>query len=284
MPTVPLPLDRPALPLDLAPGGEVVLRGSYSSGLDGSVVDARATSWPAGASGGASVDPGGLVDFPGGGLHVTAYDASTHTVHAVAEDGPAPACAAAGVRAPCLPLRSLSLAQSRLTTVAELTRSLHGGLQVEIVAPPAYAPAARAAEAAAPVLGGLLGLAAVVIAGALVIAARRRRAISPAGRLAALAAEVRRRLDRAADPVLAATLRPALDAAAKALREGRVDAASAEGERVASALRRVSARLEDAAHRARAAEEREAADELVRDVEGALEAADEAHGAAGRRA
>ena len=47
MPTVPLPLDRPALPLDLAPGGEVVLRGSYSSGLDGSVVDARATSWPA---------------------------------------------------------------------------------------------------------------------------------------------------------------------------------------------------------------------------------------------
>jgi hypothetical protein len=46
----------------------------------------------------------------------------------------------------------------------------------------------------------------------------------------------------------------------------------------------VDDRLAEVVTQKRAAEEREAADELVRDVEGALEAADEAHGAAGRRA
>jgi hypothetical protein len=283
MPTTPLPLDRPAVPLDLAPGGEVVLRGSFESGLDGSIIDARTTTWPKGVPGGESVDPGGLVDLAGGGLHVREYDAAAHVVKLVAEDGPAPACAAVGVAAPCLPMRTLALAQSRLKTVAELRASLHGGIQIETTAPPPLAPVANAAAAAAPWLGGL-GVIAVAIGAVLLVgSARRRRAASPAGRLAALASGVRAKLEAAPDPVLAAALRPALDAAAKALREGRVDATSAEGARVAEALRRVDARLDDAVTQKRAAEEREAADELVRDVEGALEAADEAHGATARR-
>jgi hypothetical protein len=152
-----LPLDRPALPLELALGGEVVLRGSYESGVDGSIVDAFATAWPSGAPGGAGVDARGLVDFGGGGLHVTSYDPATHVVHAVPTGEVGATCSALGVASPCLPLRSLSLAQSRLLTVADFASKLHGRIEVEVVAPPASAPLARAAESAAPYAAGALG-------------------------------------------------------------------------------------------------------------------------------
>lgn len=278
----PLSLDRPVLPLDLAPGGEVVLRGSYASGGDGAVVDAFATSWPSGAPGGAGIDAGGLVDFTGGGLHVVSYDPATHVVHAVPTDGPAALCSALGAAAPCLPLRTIALSQSRLQTVADFKSSLHGRIEVEVVAPPAYAPAARAAQAVAPILVGAVVVLAAVSLSVLLAAARSRRQRSPAGQLARLAEDVRGRLERCTDPALAAALRPALAAATRALHDGRVDATSAEGVRVTDALRRVNARLEETASRARATEERDAADELVREVEGALEAADEANAAARR--
>jgi hypothetical protein len=91
-----------------------------------------------------------------------------------------------------------------------------------------------------------------------------------------LAARVREKLKRA-DAVVAAPLAPAIDAALRALRERRVDASSKEGKRVMAVLVRVDARLDDSVAQARAEEEQQAADELVQEVESALEAIDEAN-------
>ena len=103
MPPVILPLrpDAPTLTLDVSPGGEIILRGSYTSTHDGSTVDAATTTWPAGAPGGASVDAGGLVDLTAGGFHLTSRDPVTHEVHAIATGEPGPACAATGAATPC---------------------------------------------------------------------------------------------------------------------------------------------------------------------------------------
>src|SRR5215212_3954022 len=105
MPKSPIRLDVPASHIDVQPGGEIVVSGSFKSAFDGSEIDAATTSWPAGAPGGESVDAGGLIEFAGSGFHVTARDPVTHVVRAVATGKEAPACASAGVAAPCLPLR-----------------------------------------------------------------------------------------------------------------------------------------------------------------------------------
>lgn len=97
---------------------------------------------------------------------------------------------------------------------------------------------------------------------------------SPEGQLLALSRRVKAQLERA-DQVVAAPLRPTVDAAMKAIREKRVDASSKEGKRVADALRRVNERLEATVREERAAKEQEAADELLREMESALEAAEE---------
>jgi hypothetical protein len=260
----------------------VVLRGSYYCARDGSTIDAVTTSWPAGAPGGASVDPGGLVDVEGGGFHLSSRDPATHEVHLVATGDPGPACARHGVSSPCLPLRVLEQSTSRLVTVSEWTSSLKGGIEVQVVAPPVYAPVATAATRAAPVLRGIgIGLV-VLVAALLAWVAYRRRASSPAARLSALAKRVRDRASRA-DPILAAPLAPALESALRAVRERRVDPGSSEGKRVAEVLARVEARLEERAAQAKEAEEREAADELVRQMEIALEAAQEAARIGGSR-
>ena len=70
---------------------------------------------------------------------------------------------------------------------------------------------------------------------------------------------------------------------AEVLGERRVDASSKEGVRIAEVLRRVEARIDETCVRAKAAAEQEAADELVAELEGAIEAADEVMVAAGRR-
>src|SRR6185437_8760031 len=103
-PTTPLPLDLPAIHVDVEPGGEIVLKGAFHSKHDGSIVDAATTTWPPEAPGGASVDTGGLVDFEAGGFHVTSRDPVKHEVHAVVKSEGGEACAALGVTAPCLPL------------------------------------------------------------------------------------------------------------------------------------------------------------------------------------
>lgn len=265
--TIQIDPGRPVTPVTVQRGEEIILRGSFTSTRDGSIVDAATTTWPADAPGGASVDAGGLIDFAGGGWHVTSRDPVKHEVHAVAT-GPGGACSAAGIEreVSCLPLRTLPQARSRLITNQEWVESLKGGITVEIPTPPLVA----VAPSTVPYLQGAAVLVGVGLLAAVGWAVHRRRARSPAGQLLALADRVRARL-RTADPVLAAALTPAIDAALASVRRRRVDPTSKEGKRVAEALLRVERRIDAAA----AAEQEQAADELVQEVESALEAADE---------
>lgn len=277
-------LDRAATHVDIEPGGEIVVRGSFRSKHDGTTIDAATTAWPKEAPGGASVDSGGLLDIEAGGFHITARNPATHEVTAVATGEPAPACGEAGVEAPCIPLRLLPQARSRLMTTAEWRASLVGGsagggqcfaLEVHSTVIPAVPPNTKPYLVGGGVLLGALALA------TLAWKAQKRRSASPTGQLLALAKRVQGKL-KTADPVLAATLTGALDTALRALRERRVDASSTEGERVVQVLRRVEVQLDETAAKARAKEEQEVADDLVRDLESAIEAADEASALGGR--
>ncbi len=270
--TVPLPLDGPPLHVEVEPGAEIVLRGSFHSAFDGTTLDAATQTWPKEAPGGASVDPTGLVDFEAGGFHVTSRDPVSHEVHAVNTGKGGEACAALQVAAPCLPLRLETLALGRRPVGiprAELVRSLQGGISVEGLPPPPV-PA---------VVVPYLGIAAAIfVAGLVAMGAgrgMRRRAASPAGKLAALLRRVEGKLGQS-DAVLAAPLLPAIETARRSLKKRRIDPTSTEGKRVEAALLRVEARLDASAHASRSAAEQEAADELVREMESALEAADEA--------
>jgi hypothetical protein len=269
----PIGFDRPAIPVDVAPGGEIVLRGAFHSKHDGSIVDAATTTWPKEAPGGGSIDHGGLIDFEAGGFHMTSRDPVTHEVHAVAKTEPGQACAALGVSSPCLPLRLQKQAVGRLMTVSEWSSSLTGGggaITLTVLNPPPYAPP----PAAVPYVWGAVGLLAVGLAGVLGARWRKRRATSPAGQLLALAKRVEDKLGRA-DAVLAAPLAPAVATALRSLKQRKVDASSTEGKRVAAVLMRVEERLDASAVEARADEEQRAADELVHEMEAAIEAADE---------
>jgi hypothetical protein len=268
-----LDLDRPVQHVDVQPGGEIRFSGSFHSTLDGSVVDAATTTWPDGAPGGGSVDAGGIVELAGGGFHLRSRDPVTHEVVAIATGDTAPVCDAAGVASPCLVLRTQPQATSRLVTMSDWKQSLKGGITYEIVGAPVYAPAVRAA--ANPFVVGALGTVALAVVGAAIIALRRRAKSSPAGQLRELVARVERKLVRA-DAALVATLRPAVGRTLEAIEEKRVDPSSREGVRVKELLLRVEARLDETVEQARAEKEQEAADELVLEVESALEAAREA--------
>lgn len=268
-----LRLDLPAIPVQVEPGGEIVLKGAFHSKHDGSIIDAVTTSWPAGAPGGPSIDAGGLFDLEAGGFHMTSRDPVTHEVHAVAKGEPGQTCSALGVASPCLPLRLQKQAVSRLMTVADWSRSLEDGggvVSMTVLNPPAYAPP----PAAVPYVWGAFGLLVLGVAGAAGARFRRRRAASPAGQLLALGKRVQDKLGHA-DAVLSAPLAPAVATALRVLKDRRVDASSAEGQRVAAVLARVEARLDASVHEARAEEEQRAADDLVHEMESALEAADE---------
>jgi hypothetical protein len=268
-------LDLPATHVPVEPGGKVVLRGSFHSSHDGSTVDAATTTWPGGSPGGTSVDTGGLIDFEAGGFHVVSRDPNTHEVHAVATDGPAPACAINQVAAPCLPIRAHHQAHSRLITVKEWTSSLKGGMNVEVVAPPVYAPVTSFASTMKPVLIGGGVIVAIVAVTVMAWLWYRRWARSAKVELRRLAQRVRDKASRA-DPILAGPLTPALETAMKAIDQRKVDPASEEGKRVVAVLQRVDAKLDEKAAKAKAEDERRAADELVSEVEIALEAAGEA--------
>lgn len=269
-----LTLDRPAIAVQIEPGGEIVVRGAFHSKHDGSIVDAATTTWPAEAPGGASIDHGGLFDFEAGGFHMTSRDPVTHEVHAIAKSDPGAACSALGVSSPCLPLRLQKQAVSRLMTTDEWSRSLQGGggqITLTVLNPPAYAPP----PAAMPWVFGAAMFTVVGVMAAMAIRWRKQRAASPSGQLVSLAKRVQDKLGRA-DAVLAAPLAPAVQTALRSLKQRRVDASSAEGRRVADVLTRVEARLDASVIEARAEEEQRAADELVQEMESALEAADEA--------
>jgi hypothetical protein len=263
-------LDKPALHIDAPPGTDIVLRGFYTTRHDGKVIDAATTSWPKDAPGGASVDPIGFVNLEAGGLHMTSRDIDKHEVHAVVTGKGGEDCSAYGVAAPCLVMDSRP-ATSRGLTMKDWLATLDGpGIEAVLPEPPVV----PIAPSAVPYLGASAGIALAAIAVAVGWRWKKRRDASPVGQMLALARSVKERLGRA-DQVLAAPLAPAVDAAIRALRDKRVDPGSAEGKRVAAALRRVDERLEASVREERAAKEQEAADELVLEMESALEAADE---------
>lgn len=277
MPDAPIPLrlDTPATHVETAPGGEIILRGSFHSRHDGSVVDAATTTWPKENPGGASVDPGGLVDFQAGGFHVTSRDAQTHEVHAVATGDAAPACAALGVASPCLPLRLRESAQKRLVTQNEWAQSLKGAITLQVVTPPVYAPAVSATKEAAPFLAAGGAFLALALGVAALWNFRKKQKTSPRGQLLALARRVHGKA-QGADPILAAPLVPALTGALKRLEKGSVDPTSPEGQRVRVMLEKVEQRLEDETQKAKSQREQEVTDELAREFEIAFQAAEEA--------
>lgn len=273
MPPTPLPLDRP-LAVDVRPGGEITVTGSCYLSHDGSVIDAATTTWPKEAPGGASVEPIGLVDAQASGLSLASRDAAGHVAKFVYDGQPTAVCQAAGIQGACIVPNTMKLAVDRGIPRADFLQKLKGAegcLQVEVPAPPPLAPLAPAFPFL--VVTAAIGAAVAVSLVALRVWNRQRQ--SPAGQLLALAKRVKGKL-QGADAVVAAPLGRAVETAMRALEAGRVDAASAEGKRVASVLLRVETQLDVKAAEARAEQEKEAADELVREVESALEAAEEA--------
>jgi hypothetical protein len=273
--TFSLTLDQPATHVGVAPGGTIILRGSYHSTFDGSVVDAATTTWPAGAPGGGSIDPGGLIDFEAGGFHVIERNPTTHEVHAVATDDAAPTCATYGMQSPCLPLRVHHQAVSRLLTVRDWTSSLKGGIQVQVVASPAYAPVTTFASKMKPALmaaGVVVALVAAVLGAWMLV---RKWTRSARVQLLRLATRVRDKAARA-DPILAAPLTPALESALRAIREKRVEPGSDAGRRVHEMLVHVDRSLDEKAAKVRVEDEQRAADDLLSRIEIAMEAAGEA--------
>lgn len=268
----------PAVHVDVRPGGEIIVKGSFYSAHDGSTIDAAATIWPENAPGGASADSGGLIDFAAGGFRVTDRNLKTHEVHAIATGDPSPACDALRVASPCLPMRTVLAAQSRLLTVDEWSKTLKGGtegmancLVLEVpsaVLPPVAPKTAMYLQWA----GGIFVFFLAIIA---VFALRKRQQNTPQGRLLALAKRVQNKLS-SSDAVLRAPLSPAIESALKAVAGKKVDPAGSEGKRVEQALLRVEMELDSKAKQARAEQEQEAADELLREMESALEAAEEA--------
>lgn len=266
-----------AQPIELPPGQEVRFKGSYRAS-DGSTIDAATTSWPEGSPGGAGVDAGGFVDFAGGGLKLSARDPVTHEVVAITTGGEAPACSAAGVASPCVALRTVHLARSRFMTREELRSSLQGEITIELVAPPpppAPPPPTPVRDAVtSPLALVLAAMIALFAAGALGFFALRRRARSPAGQMRTLIARVHKKLAHA-DAGLAAALDPVVKKTLAALSARRIDPASREGVRIAQVLTMVEQRIDDSARRVVEEREQRAADELVLEMESALEAAQE---------
>jgi hypothetical protein len=273
--TTPLTLATPATHVDVQPGQEIVLHGSLRSTLDGSIIDAASTT-----GGTPGADPGGLVDLEAGGFHVTSRDLAKHEVRAVATEGSSPTCAALGVASPCLPLRLVPLAHSRLVTVDELRASLKGTLSADLP----YAPIVGVTpevqvRSAAPYVAALVGITMLLAILFGVMSWSKARARSPIGRLVALADRVKYKADRA-DPALAAPLMPAVRAAMIALRGRKIDASSPQGLRVALTLEQLELRLDSNALAARDSREREIADALIQEMDAAVHAAEEAHRAA----
>lgn len=278
--TIAITPDQQPFHVELEPGATITFKGSFHSGYDGADIDAASTTWPGDAPGGASVDTGGLVDLEGGGLHLTTRDAVKHEVIAVSTGKEGAACKAAHVASPCVVLRTAPQARSRLITSSEWSKSLVGGMKAEVlVAPPPVAPAAiEQAKSFATSGAGIglgIGLFVAVVATTAVLASKAKRK-DPMFPLLSTVSRIEAKLP-SADPAMRAALAPALQKARKTMKEGRVSARSAEGERLRVALEQVEQRLDQSTREARAAEEQAANDELLSEMENALEAAREVH-------
>jgi len=283
---LPVHPGRTGVHVPVDPGQIVTIQGAFLCRHDGTTTDADTTGWPAEAAGGARVAPGGLIDFAAGGFDVTARDGDSHQVQAVATGGPAPACHALGLEAPCLPLRTTQLAHARLLTVRQFVGSLRGEMTVTVPegAPVlAVAPLASEDQPTSEWATGLalLALGAWVIVTTLVVlwAAYRRWAASARRRIK----RQMRQLEQtalSADPVLAQVLAPALAAMARALRDRRLDPASDEGRRLEQHLKQIHADLVSSLVARKRLDERQVADQLACQLQQAVEAAAEASRAA----
>jgi hypothetical protein len=276
-----LSLVHVATHMPIEPGTAVVLSGAYRCRIDGSVVDAVTTRWPDRGPSPSGDKPalGGLVDLEAGGLVLTDHDAGDHIAKVVATGGAAPGCDALGVSSPCLVLRSGPLAHQRLLTVGEWTQSLEGGISVQYEAAPGGVVEGQAAIGWAPTSLQML-CAAVLVVGAMALAAVavRRWLRSARWRLSSLIRQTGRAARRT-NPVLAKVLAPALSSTARAVRRGQIDPSSGAGRRLEQALCAVHRELRVEAADKRRSEQRRVADELLGQVEVALQAAAEASAA-----
>jgi hypothetical protein len=277
---IKLRLDALAQPLDLAPGTKVTFSGSFTT-QDGATIDAATTSWPAGESGPAGVDAGGLIDFAAGGLKLVSRDTDTHEVVAIVTGEEGKVCKTLGMSSPCLVTRTIPLSRTRLQTVADLTKSMVGGITVRYAAPPPPAPPSVLSPVGDllthPATLATAAVGAVVGVGALAWVIRRRQQLSAEGQLKLLTRRVREKLDTA-DAALVATLGPALDRIVSSVRQKKLDARSAEADRVRTVLLRIEMSIDDSRRQKERAEQQAVADELVLEMEAAVEAAEETLG------
>ncbi|MBL8607696.1 MAG: hypothetical protein JNL38_10265 [Myxococcales bacterium] len=120
---------------ELAPGQEITVVGGLRAGYDGAFFDGatRTLNLPSGPS----VSPGGLFEIERAGLRVSSRDPGSHLVRLAATGADAPACAAAGVSAPCLVPRTKELAFERLQTESEFRATLAGQISATL---PSVAP------------------------------------------------------------------------------------------------------------------------------------------------
>jgi len=106
--------------LALPPGASAILEGAVVTSFDGARLGARE-----------------LFDFEAGGLRVITAEGTRVVVQSA---GAAPACAAAGVQAPCLVPRLEEQAHARLLSLDEFRAGLQGDLALSIVVPPPAPP------------------------------------------------------------------------------------------------------------------------------------------------
>lgn len=208
-PRVPLALTEVAHPVAVDPGGEVIVRGSVRSSHDGAIIDATTTRPGAtGVEGEGAPVPGGLYDIEQGGWTLVSRDLRAHAYRLQSTGEPGPMCQAAGVSSPCLPLRMLPLAQTRLLAVQDFARSLSGQLTIEVLNPDSTPPPAPGFVAQ----HGLKALGAAALAAITYAVARtlKKRASTPEAAVRAAAKRARDRL-KAGDPVHQ-RLGPSIDA------------------------------------------------------------------------
>ncbi len=207
-PRTTLSLREPCVAVAVAPGGEVVVRGSARSSHDGTVFDAlTARPGATGVEGDGAPVPGGLYDIDQGGWRVVARDLRAHAYRLAATGEPGAACVAANVASPCLSLRLLPLAQTRLLAVSEFAATMSGELTLEVID---VADVPVRVPSFVSRYGAAAGVAALLAAGAWLAARRlRQRASTPEAMLQRTAARVRSRLAHA-DPVHRA-LAPSID-------------------------------------------------------------------------
>jgi hypothetical protein len=201
--------------------GELVIRGTMRTTIDGSTFDAvtQKDMYPQ-----IGVDPaprmGGLFDLEAGGLRVVEKNGDVYRIAPTSSIGPS--CSAAGLATPCLVPRIKELAHERLVTESELASSLLGDVSVEAQAPP---PPPVIEPQTTKALGAVLAVLAALAAAAIALAVRRARRSTRIGQVHAAADEARRATK--GDVTLAAARAhiDALVARAETLEKARVAAA-----------------------------------------------------------